>query len=156
MNPEWFIVIPASDCSMLGNVSISLFSDAILVILMYLELLDYCLISLKFGPKVMMIIEMLFEMVYFLPFFAIFLLGFGVAEQVTLYPNRNRMTLNVTDAGTMVQLAFSIPLYRVFGENALDEAQGQLAHVGALRQGGATTVSPPSLFLSISKYSTGV
>lgn len=92
---------------------------------MYLELLDYCLIDLRFGPKVMMIGQMLIEMGRFLPFFAIFLLGFGVAEQATLYPNRNWRTLNSTTPASIVQSAISVPLYRVFGENALEEAHGK-------------------------------
>ncbi len=85
---------------------------------MYLELFEYCRINVKFGPKVMMIGKMVLEMLGFFPFFFIFLLGFGVGEQSTLYPFRTGYS------GEVLEAAFTLPIYRIFGENNLDEVVG--------------------------------
>ncbi|VDK81299.1 unnamed protein product [Dibothriocephalus latus] len=96
------------------------YSMAVIVLMLFaMELLLYCYVSVVLGPKVTMIGQMTLQLIRFLPFFIIFLIAFGVTEQAVLFPDRTGFDANVLLA------VFERPFYRLFGENAVDEATGK-------------------------------
>nr|CAH8850050.1 unnamed protein product [Trichobilharzia regenti] len=70
----------------------------------------------RLGPKLVMIHSMLVELLMFLFILVIVLVGYGVSQQVLLYPYRSHFTW------TVVRDVFVFPYWNLFGELMLDYA----------------------------------
>ncbi|CAH8857179.1 unnamed protein product [Trichobilharzia szidati] len=70
----------------------------------------------RLGPKLVMIRSMLVELLMFLFILVIVLVGYGVSQQVLLYPYRSHFTW------TVVRDVFVFPYWNLFGELMLDYA----------------------------------
>ncbi|VDL99974.1 unnamed protein product [Schistocephalus solidus] len=72
------------------------------------------------GPKLAMMGRMVKEMLEFLMFLLVFLLATGVAMEGLLYVNRTNFTMEV------LRDIFLIQFYRLYGENNLELARGEV------------------------------
>ncbi|XP_038045510.1 transient receptor potential cation channel subfamily M member 1-like [Patiria miniata] len=79
----------------------------------YSRLLRLFSVSEKLGPKMVMIRKMVFEMVLFLCILLVFLLGYGVASNVLLYPHQEFSLEAIRNTVYM-------PYFQIYGELFLD------------------------------------
>ncbi|XP_022096579.1 transient receptor potential cation channel trpm-like isoform X2 [Acanthaster planci] len=79
----------------------------------YSRLLRLFSVSEKLGPKMVMIRKMVFEMVLFLCILLVFLLGYGVASNVLLYPHQDFGWESIKNTVYM-------PYFQIYGELFLD------------------------------------
>ncbi|XP_071126371.1 transient receptor potential cation channel subfamily M member-like 2 [Mytilus edulis] len=80
--------------------------------------MQFFLVSRHIGPKVIMIGRMMFDIIFFVLIFAVFVFGFGVIYQATLYPNSEPGFL--TFKGIIY-----MPYWQIYGELFLDEIEGK-------------------------------
>ncbi|XP_076088237.1 transient receptor potential cation channel subfamily M member 5-like isoform X1 [Mytilus galloprovincialis] len=81
--------------------------------------MQFFLVSKQIGPKVIMIGRMMFDVIFFILIFAVFLFGFGVIYQATMYPN--------TEPGfPLFQNIIFLPYWQLYGELFLEQFYGAL------------------------------
>ncbi|CAG2255382.1 unnamed protein product [Mytilus edulis] len=81
--------------------------------------MQFFLVSKQIGPKVIMIGRMMFDVIFFILIFAVFLFGFGVIYQATMYPN--------TEPGfPLFQNLVYMPYWQLYGELFLEQFYGAL------------------------------
>lgn len=80
----------------------------------YLRMLQILTPSKTFGPKIIMIIKMVIELIWFLVILFIAVLGYGIALQSMLYPNTKIDT-------TIFKKVFYKAYFQIHGEFFLDE-----------------------------------
>ncbi|XP_052079710.1 transient receptor potential cation channel subfamily M member 2-like [Mytilus californianus] len=80
--------------------------------------MQFFLVSKYIGPKVIMIGRMMFDIVFFLLIFAVFLFGFGVIYRATMYPNS-------TPGLQLFREIIYMPYWQLYGELFLDQLEGK-------------------------------
>ncbi|XP_052079380.1 transient receptor potential cation channel subfamily M member-like 2 [Mytilus californianus] len=91
---------------------------AITLGLFIINSMQFFLVSKHIGPKVIMIGRMMFDIVFFLLIFAVFLFGFGVIYQSTMYPNS-------TPSFQLFKEIIYMPYWQLYGELFLDQFEGK-------------------------------
>ncbi|XP_077980206.1 transient receptor potential cation channel subfamily M member-like 2 [Glandiceps talaboti] len=81
------------------------------------RLLPMGFVSQDIGPKVIMILKMLNDLLYFLFILVVFIVGFGVANEAILYPNMNRQVY-------LIFKSIYKPYWQLYGELFLEEIEG--------------------------------
>ena len=79
------------------------------IMLWIIRLLDIFSVSKHFGPYVVMIGRMTFDMLYFLVIMVVFLLAYGVAQQAILFP-KQEATWNI------ISMILFRPYFQTYGE----------------------------------------
>ncbi|VDI38412.1 Hypothetical predicted protein [Mytilus galloprovincialis] len=80
--------------------------------------MQFFLVSKHIGPKVIMIGRMMFDIIFFVLIFAVFLFGFGVIYQATMFPNSEPGFQLFKDIVYM-------PYWQLYGELFLDNIAGK-------------------------------
>ncbi|CAC5384044.1 TRPM1 [Mytilus coruscus] len=76
--------------------------------------MQFFLVSKHIGPKVIMIGRMMFDVIFFILIFAVFLFGFGVIYQATMYPNE-------LPGLKLFQNLIYMPYWQLYGELFLEK-----------------------------------
>ncbi|CAC5399909.1 TRPM1 [Mytilus coruscus] len=79
--------------------------------------MQFFLVSKHIGPKVIMIGRMMFDVIFFVLIFAVFLFGFGVIYQATMYPNES-------PGLPLFQNLIYMPYWQLYGELFLEQFDG--------------------------------
>ncbi|XP_052079708.1 transient receptor potential cation channel subfamily M member 1-like isoform X2 [Mytilus californianus] len=79
--------------------------------------MQFFLVSKHIGPKVIMIGRMMFDVIFFILIFAVFLFGFGVIYQATMYPNES-------PGLPLFQNLIYMPYWQLYGELFLEQFDG--------------------------------
>nr|XP_047136370.1 transient receptor potential cation channel subfamily M member-like 2 [Hydra vulgaris] len=86
------------------------------IMIFIIRMLKIYSVNRNMGPKLVMIRKMLRDLSYFLMIFAVFLIGFGVAQQVLLHPNSQPYKAFVG--------IFNHPYWYIYGQLNFDEIFG--------------------------------
>ncbi|XP_063417314.1 transient receptor potential cation channel subfamily M member 3-like [Mytilus trossulus] len=90
---------------------------AITLGLFIINSMQFFLVSKHIGPKVIMIGRMMFDIIFFILIFAVFLFGFGVIYQATMYPNS-------TPGFQLFKEIIYMPYWQLYGELFLEQYEG--------------------------------
>ncbi|XP_063417264.1 transient receptor potential cation channel subfamily M member 5-like [Mytilus trossulus] len=80
--------------------------------------MQFFLVSKRIGPKVIMIGRMMFDIIFFILIFAVFLFGFGVIYQATMFPNSQ-------PGFKLFKEIIYMPYWQLYGELFLDNLEGK-------------------------------
>ncbi|XP_063417285.1 transient receptor potential cation channel subfamily M member 1-like [Mytilus trossulus] len=80
--------------------------------------MQFFLASRHIGPKVIMIGRMMYDIIFFILIFAVFVFGFGVIYQATMYPNS-------TLGFQLFKEIIYMPYWQLYGELFLAEFEGK-------------------------------
>ncbi|XP_052078265.1 transient receptor potential cation channel subfamily M member-like 2 [Mytilus californianus] len=86
--------------------------------LLIINSVKFFLVTEYLGPKILMIVKMLFDVMFFIVIFAVLLFGFGVVYQATMYPNS---PLNFQ----LIPNIIYMPYWQLYGELFLDRFEGK-------------------------------
>eukprot|EP00057_Strongylocentrotus_purpuratus_P005699 XP_003731577.2 PREDICTED: transient receptor potential cation channel subfamily M member 5 [Strongylocentrotus purpuratus] len=84
----------------------------------YIRLLHIFSVNKHLGPKLIMIIKMMNDLVVFMCILMVFLLAYGIACQAVLFPH-------VTDTRQMLKGIFYRSYFQIYGELFLEELEGR-------------------------------
>ncbi|KAL5247829.1 hypothetical protein ACHWQZ_G019650 [Mnemiopsis leidyi] len=86
-------------------------------LLLGLRIIQVCEVSMKTGPKIIMIGKMMVDFILFLFLIAIFLITYGICSQALQTPNQDRVS------GFSLYNVILLPALNVFGEIGLEDMQ---------------------------------
>ncbi|XP_077992879.1 transient receptor potential cation channel subfamily M member 8-like [Glandiceps talaboti] len=81
----------------------------------FLRILRMFSLHITLGPKLIMIGKMLQEMLFFLMILSVFMIGYGIAAQALLYPNRSKWYWGI------FRDVLYMPYFQIYGELFLEE-----------------------------------
>ncbi|XP_064629774.1 transient receptor potential cation channel subfamily M member-like 2 [Lineus longissimus] len=91
---------------------------AVTLALFYLRFMQAFYVNKEIGPKVIMIKRMLYDVAFFLVIFLVFVLCYGVATQMLLYPNS-------LPSWQLLKDVVYIPYWQMYGELFIEHVEGQ-------------------------------
>ncbi|CAL1535903.1 unnamed protein product [Lymnaea stagnalis] len=92
---------------------------SITLLLTYLRFMQFHFAQPDIGPKVIMIRRMLTDLSLFFFILLVFVLGFGVAYHINMFPNQPL-------SWSILYTVFLFPYFQIFGELFLDELGGKI------------------------------
>ncbi|CAL1535907.1 unnamed protein product [Lymnaea stagnalis] len=93
---------------------------SITLVLTYLRFMQFYFAQPDMGPKVIMIRRMLTDLSFFFFILLVFVLGFGVAYHINMFPNQPL-------SWSILYTVFLYPYFQIYGELFLDELGGKIA-----------------------------
>ncbi|VDI73952.1 Hypothetical predicted protein [Mytilus galloprovincialis] len=91
---------------------------------MYMRFLQCMIVHSYFGPKIIMIGEMLLELIKFVWIFIVFMMCTGVLYHANMYPSHYDMWSQKSETYWRIWKIISLPYWQLYGELFLDELQG--------------------------------
>ncbi|XP_052100105.1 transient receptor potential cation channel subfamily M member 8-like isoform X2 [Mytilus californianus] len=91
---------------------------------MYMRFLQCMIVHSYFGPKIIMIGEMLLELIKFVWIFIVFMMCTGVLYHANMYPSHFDMWSQKSVTYWRIWKIISLPYWQLYGELFLDEIQG--------------------------------
>ncbi|XP_052062045.1 uncharacterized protein LOC127702076 isoform X3 [Mytilus californianus] len=93
--------------------------------LMYMRFLQCMIVQSYFGPKIIMIGEMLLELIKFAWILIVFMMCTGVLYHANMYPSHYDMWSTKGVQYWRIWKIISLPYWQIYGELFLEEIQGQ-------------------------------
>ncbi|XP_071494819.1 transient receptor potential cation channel subfamily M member 5-like [Diadema antillarum] len=90
---------------------------SVTLILFYIRLLHIFSVNKHLGPKLIMIMKMINDLLVFICILMVFLLAYGIAVQAVLFPH-------VTDPAELLKGIFYYSYFQIYGELFLEEIAG--------------------------------
>ncbi|XP_071166794.1 transient receptor potential cation channel subfamily M member 1-like [Mytilus edulis] len=91
---------------------------------MYMRFLQCMIVHSYFGPKIIMIGEMLLELIKFVWIFIVFMMCTGVLYHANMYPSHYDMWSQKSVTYWRIWKIISLPYWQLYGELSLEEIQG--------------------------------
>ncbi|KAI8729644.1 transient receptor potential cation channel subfamily M member 2 [Biomphalaria glabrata] len=91
---------------------------SITLVMLYLRFMQFYFAEQNMGPKVIMIRRMLTDLTFFFFILIVFILAFGVAYHVNMFPNQ-------TKDWSILYTVFLYPYFQIYGELFLDDLKGK-------------------------------